>query len=379
MYSGRPRRSVRAQRVGLGPRRRRTTYATSRCSPGTSSRATHHRLAHARVLAQRAPRSRPARCGSRAPSPGRRCGPGTRACRPAGHRARSPVRYSRAPGSRRTGRGRSAPPSARAGPGSRAPPARRRCTARRARPTGTGCSARVQHVDARVRDRPADGHGTAASPGARSVAAGGADRRLGGAVEVDERRVRDARASAAAPARAASASPLHTTCAAAARVGPAPRCRQHGQRRRSARRRRACIGDTLPRSRSGSRGPARHRADAPARRRCSSGAEELRTPTASKPSERRSAAPRLVRRRCRSAPRIHGQPVDHAAVRRPSPPWGGRWSRRCRSRTPGAPASTLDRRVRRRSRLAQRSAGRRPAPAPARLVRASRGRAAAAA
>ena len=43
------------------------------------------------------PRSPPARCGSRAPSPGDRSGPGTRAARPAGNAPRSPVRYRRDP------------------------------------------------------------------------------------------------------------------------------------------------------------------------------------------------------------------------------------------------------------------------------------------
>ena len=68
------------------------------------------------------PRSPPARCGSRGPSPARPARPRNSSSPSASHRTRSPVRYSRAPGSRRTGRGRTAPPSAPAGPGSRAPP-----------------------------------------------------------------------------------------------------------------------------------------------------------------------------------------------------------------------------------------------------------------
>ena len=56
-----------------------------------------------RRLARRArapsapPRSRPARCGTRAASPDRRCARRTRSCRPASRRTRSPVLYSRSP------------------------------------------------------------------------------------------------------------------------------------------------------------------------------------------------------------------------------------------------------------------------------------------
>ena len=100
----------------------------------------HHRLAHRRVLAQRAPRPRPARCGSRASSPGRRCGPGTRACRPRSQRTRSPVRYSRAPGSPERVGHEALGGQLRAGPGSRAPGPSPPTYSSPGTPTGTGWS-----------------------------------------------------------------------------------------------------------------------------------------------------------------------------------------------------------------------------------------------
>ena len=60
----------------------RHQYATRRLSPGTSSRATTTASRTAGVLRAAAPRSRPARSGSRGSSPGGRCGPGTRWSRP---------------------------------------------------------------------------------------------------------------------------------------------------------------------------------------------------------------------------------------------------------------------------------------------------------
>ena len=70
---------------------------------------------------------------------------------------RSPVRYSRAPGRRRTGRRRSAPPSAPGGPGSRAPRRRRRRTARPPRPPAPARRARRARRSRAFGDRPADG------------------------------------------------------------------------------------------------------------------------------------------------------------------------------------------------------------------------------
>ena len=93
-------------------------------------------------------------------------GRGTRACRPARQRARSPVRYSRAPGRRANGSARSARRSAPAGRGSRAPRRRRRCTARPARRRAPAASCASSDVDPRVGDRPADRH-RAASPAVR--------------------------------------------------------------------------------------------------------------------------------------------------------------------------------------------------------------------
>ena len=97
-------------------------------------RATTTRLAHRRVLRRAPPRSRRARCGSRGSSPGGRCGRGTRCAPSRGSRTRSPVRYSRAPGSSREGVG-DEPLGRQLGPVQVAPrdARRRRCTARRGR------------------------------------------------------------------------------------------------------------------------------------------------------------------------------------------------------------------------------------------------------
>ena len=72
------------------------------------------------------------------------------------HRARSPVRYIRVPGSGRAGRRRTARRSSPGGPGSRAPAPRRRCTARRDADRAPARSRGVQDVDLRVGDRTAD-------------------------------------------------------------------------------------------------------------------------------------------------------------------------------------------------------------------------------
>ena len=82
---------------------------------------------------------------------------GTRSRRRRAQRARSPVRYMRAPGSRANGSGDEAlGGQLRAARGSRARRRRRRCRARPATPTGTGSRRRVEHVELRVRDRAAD-------------------------------------------------------------------------------------------------------------------------------------------------------------------------------------------------------------------------------
>ena len=93
-------------------------------------RGRRRRPAHARVLARARPRSRPARCGSRGSSPGRRCGRGTRACRRrASGRGRRSGRGARpvANGSATKRCGGQLRPAR----GSRARVPRRRCTARR--------------------------------------------------------------------------------------------------------------------------------------------------------------------------------------------------------------------------------------------------------
>ena len=67
----------------------RTTYADEPLVAGHVLAHHHRGLRDARALRAARPRLRPARCGSRAPSPGSRCGPGTPACRP---RASAPCR-----------------------------------------------------------------------------------------------------------------------------------------------------------------------------------------------------------------------------------------------------------------------------------------------
>ena len=152
MYSGRlaaqvrraapPRLAASPDHVGhqplvARPRPRAPTTTASR-TPGCA--------------AQRAPRSRPARCGSRAPSPA-----SSSAAQELQRPVRPPARpvagavQPRARPRRRTDRGRSAPPSAPAGPGSRAPPRRRRCTARPARRPAPAASRASSTYDARVR------------------------------------------------------------------------------------------------------------------------------------------------------------------------------------------------------------------------------------
>ena len=96
------------------PRRPRST-------PPAAGRPARPRAPGPRPRARRraraaAPRSRPARCGSRAPSPGSRCGPGTRASRPPATAPGRPCGTAARRAPRRTGRGRSAPPSAPARP-----------------------------------------------------------------------------------------------------------------------------------------------------------------------------------------------------------------------------------------------------------------------
>ena len=87
--------------------------------------------------------------------------------------------------------------------------------------------------------------------------------------------------------------------------------------------------------------PARDHA--PAARPCSSGqnSSQHRDVEARAASTAARASPGAdAERRCVHASRLHD-----AAVRRPSRPWAGPSSPRCRSRTPGSPASTPLRRV----------------------------------
>ena len=117
-------RQARAQGMRIGPRLALGRRKATSCSMPARSRSTT--APRPRPAGDRAPpRSRPARRESRAPSPGRRCGPGT-GSGPARRCAPSPLRYMRVSCSPR-GRGlaRTSRPSARAAPGSRPPrPAR---------------------------------------------------------------------------------------------------------------------------------------------------------------------------------------------------------------------------------------------------------------
>jgi hypothetical protein len=126
----------------------------------------------------------------------------------ASQRARSPVRYARAPGSPRTRPGRTAPPSAPGAASSRAPPAPRPGTARPAPPPAP-VAPRVQHPAGGVGHRPADGDRPARQGGSHgqwvtSTAASVGPYRLCSSTP----------GSASAKRRTSSgvsASPLHTT------------------------------------------------------------------------------------------------------------------------------------------------------------------------
>ena len=180
----------------------------------------HHRRPPAHVREPRAapPRSRRARSGGHAASPGSRCGPGTPA-RPSGiQRTRSPVRYIRSP-SHRTGRRRTAPRSGPARDGSRGPAARPRGTAHPRTPAGTGRSRRPARRPAC--STPAHRSGTAPRVGVGDLVAGDVDRGLGGTVQVVQRRT--GRLSVAPPA-SRPATPRRWRTPAAAR----PRRRQVG-------------------------------------------------------------------------------------------------------------------------------------------------------
>ena len=134
-----------------------TTYATRPRSPGASSRASTAASRTAGCAAQR--RLDLAQLDAEAAhlhlvvEPAQELERG----RPAAQRARSPVRYSRRPGARRTDRARSARAVSSGGPGSRAPPRAAHAAARRGTPTGTGSSSPVRAACSRdVGDRPAD-------------------------------------------------------------------------------------------------------------------------------------------------------------------------------------------------------------------------------
>ena len=160
MYSGS--RCLQGRRAAAPcPRASRRRRRPGACRRATSSRAST--TASRTPGAQRGrPRSRPARCGSRAPSPGSRARPrnssvAVGAASAPGRRCGTGARRAR----RRRGRGRSARRSARAGPGSRAP---RRTPPMNSSPGhahGHRPQARVEHVEPRVGDGPADGDGGA--------------------------------------------------------------------------------------------------------------------------------------------------------------------------------------------------------------------------
>ncbi len=84
MYSGK--RRARGARAALAARARLRRRVYVGDQPLVARRVLarhHHRLAHAGRLAQARLDLARARCGSRGSSPGSRCGPGTRCCRPA--------------------------------------------------------------------------------------------------------------------------------------------------------------------------------------------------------------------------------------------------------------------------------------------------------
>ena len=125
---------------------------TSRLWPGASSRTTTTQSRTARAVAART-LSRPARCGSPAPSPDCPPAPGTDAPSRK-YRDRSPVRYIRAPGSAAYGSGMNFSAVSSGRSGSRAPAPHPQIEVA-VTPTGTGRSTR-RGLGRRVGDRPPD-------------------------------------------------------------------------------------------------------------------------------------------------------------------------------------------------------------------------------
>ena len=279
MYSGSRclRKRAQRRRVERGPRRG-DDVGHQPLVAGHVLAGHHHGLAHAGVLAQRRPRSRPARCGSRAPSPGSRRGRGTPARRPAASAPGRPCGTAarRALAEKGSGTKRSAVSS---GPvaGSRAPGrAADEQLARHAH--GHRLQVRVQHVHAacwpgagRWARRPCRACGRAVT---RPVSA--TTVRLGGAVAVDSTRAGAALQHAAPRARGARTSPpvQQPARSAGAALRPAPSTR--AARRRGRRAARTSTASRMQRAASAGRSPARSRRDdARSAPPCSSAATEL--------------------------------------------------------------------------------------------------------
>ena len=241
------------------------------------------------------------------------------------YRTRSPVRYSRAPPSGERIRRRTAPPSDPGWFSTRAPARPRRGAAPRGTPTGTGCEFAVEHVGRRVRDRPADRR-RAARPCCTRLP-GGVGRRLGRAVDVEQRagRRRPARAQARPD------TPRPATMKVASRGSAL-----HGQRREHGRRQRE-RGDPVACAAGGSRGRAGSSASAGPRHE----------PGARR--QRHDRSRRWRRRSCDEASwstRLAGRTSEvriwatdqrcTARGARSRPLWAVRSSPTCRSRRPGS-------------------------------------------
>ena len=276
----------------------------------------HRRLGHGRVRGERLPPPRPARCGSRAPSPARRRGPGT----PARRRPSPAPQVERAvhPRARRAERvgeealgGERRPPAR-----SRAPPPRPPPKTSPGTPTPAWPQPRVEHVR-RGRRRSGGPMVTRPSPRGQQ-GAGGVGGVFGGPVEVAARARTAAVACSARTSAGGSASPPSSS-GRQAPAGSAPRAA--ARRRRWAPWRRPRTARTA--GSGGERVLHQHQRAAPRAACRRSPATETSKVTEVEPSTR--GALLLVQR----APASRRASRRRSGARSP-PPWVRRWSRRWR-------------------------------------------------
>ena len=283
---------------------------------------------------QRAPRSRPARCGSRESSPGSRCGPRTR-CR---RRADSaPDRPSGTAGRPSTNGLRDEPLRRQLRPvqiAARRPHAADVQLARHARPApARSCAS--SDVHARVRDRPADRDvrrqvrsGTRPPRRRRPPLRSGRTNSTAAPAAAVRRTAAPRDSGSASPLQITSASVVHAAASACSRKN----CSIEGTK----------CSVVMPCSRTDARRGSRGPCDRPGR------AITKRAPLSSGQNNSHTDTSKLNGVFCSTASAalepvgfLHPQQaVDHARGARSSRLWAGRWSPRCRSRTPSCAASS---------------------------------------